>query len=70
MPADDVRLQPQMNMPLEIALLVKMLPLERGAELIAQFGNTRASEGRLDGATEAYNRFDHEIAEQMERSDA
>lgn len=49
---------------LEIALLVKALPrITDAAALIEQYGDTRASEGRLDGATDAYARIDKVLSE-------
>lgn len=49
-----IRPKPATNTPLEIALLVQMLPIEDGAALITQYGNMRASEGRCDEAVAAF----------------
>jgi hypothetical protein len=40
----------------EVAVLVKAIDITAGADLIEQYARTKASEARMDGVAEAYNR--------------
>lgn len=55
---------------LEIAVLVKAIGLTEGADLIEQFGNTRAAEGRLDGVSQTSNRINVALETPLSRKDA
>ena len=57
MPADDLRLQPKITTAIEVAVLVKMIPIEQAADLIEQFARTRAAEASLDATIETSDRM-------------
>ncbi|GAC1572588.1 MAG: hypothetical protein NVS3B5_01490 [Sphingomicrobium sp.] len=64
MPADDLRLQPKMTTATEIAVLVKMIPIEQAASLIEQFARTFAAQASLDATIETSDRILNRIGNQ------
>lgn len=48
MSIDDLRLQPKMSTPTEIAVLAKCLPIEQAAELIELYARQAVAAAELD----------------------
>lgn len=57
MPADDLRLQPKMTTAAEVAVLVKLIPIELGADLIEQYARTVAAQARVEATIETNDRM-------------
>lgn len=64
----DIRLQPKMTTALEVAILVKAIPIEDAANLIQQYANTVAAGARIDATQDAYDRMDALMRGYMDRS--
>jgi hypothetical protein len=50
---DDLRLLPKNSTAMDIALLVKAIPIDQAAELIEQYANTKAAAAKIDAGIEA-----------------